>query len=598
MKKIICVLLALAIALSFCACVDSNNANNESSIDKEIQVLDEVNSGFDDAQKPYMDGEFVKTDSIKDCLQSAYSYALSLVDDGVAEYAKIEEENLCVICKLTQGDKVIYIPKMEDVKAGGGVSRVLTAQPYYNSKIKSDAPDKAATRIDLKIESYSFNNDDNLDDKEVNLDSLKKLKGTKVIIWDGHGGYDSEDHSFIGVPVSYKSLKTSEKYSSACNEDQILESTDGDALLTSKFLNSYFNSGDLDGTVIYLGTCSSGRDSVFADTLISKGAIAVFGNTYTTQSGYDGRMIESIFSAMADGKTAKEALKIAKNKNGEKGPLIIDIDLKGIEIGKTEVKLFGKNANGYRLYKSSAKADNWEEAAKELIYNFPNYGYDIDLSVNSSNIEIIDLDANDIPEIIFSFNTRVTRSIEGVYYFNGKEYVAANLETTTTSDYPDEGFGGIYPMYPIFPATDSNNEVKYYSNSFLSVSDSRVSLDRVLEGSAAYYIGLRSFSQSYTFSDNTLSDNVLCDLTGYVMDVEKKNEKAIDSYITELENFNNQYQIDYSKKFLDVSFSLEFNDYDEYENNPLDVFHKTITDDTVDTLIEKYNDGEHEYEIN
>ena len=290
-----------------------------SNYDEQTVLLNRVYAGFEDSQETYMDGEYLYPDKIDEAMDSAYAYADSLVKQGIAESAVIEKENLSVVCRLKQGDTVIYVPRLKNTKAGGDKNRILTAQPF-KKEFHNDTADEAAVSVQSGNHHFGFSKKDNLDDAAVNLDAIKRLKGAKVIIWDGHGGYDSFDHSFVSISVSYTDLKKSKEYGKYCDQIHICSSTEGNALLTPAFFKDFYKKGDFSGAVIYLGTCMSGYDTVLADTLRSKGAKTVFVNTFTTSISYDGKMMKSVFQEMAKGKTAHESLKLAKKTNGAKGP--------------------------------------------------------------------------------------------------------------------------------------------------------------------------------------------------------------------------------------------------------------------------------------
>lgn len=223
------------------------------------------------------------------------------------------------------------------------------------------------------------------------------------------------------------------------------------------------------------------------------------------------------------------------------------------------------------------------DAAQELIYNFPKYGFEV--VEHTSNIEIIDLDEDGIPEIIFSNNYRANHLIGGVYYFNGDEYVEASYDS-------EDG-----TMYPIYPAIDSKNQVKFFSNNFSTTTESKSDLEFVLEGNAAYYTAYVSYSLSYSFDNHNLSYDNIFDLTDYVMQVADGDRDAIDTYISKLEEFNKQYQIDQSIKYIDVLFSagtlLGVEDIDER----LNLYHEIITEDIVNDILSCYAGGEHSYNL-
>ena len=200
---------------------------------------------------------------------------------------------------------------------------ILTAQPNNNS-LSSTVFDDMAILIENANIGYQFTN--NSDDSSVTVETLKTFPQYKIIIWDGHGGYDSVRHSYFQIGETWGSNPL-EKYPDDISNGRLVPLQDHTYAVTTAFFEFYFEDNSFNDTLIYLGCCDGAMDNVLSNTLIKKGAEAVLGYNNAVYSGYNRNMCETIFNELVkkDGetsstKTIAEALETAKKKNGEKDP--------------------------------------------------------------------------------------------------------------------------------------------------------------------------------------------------------------------------------------------------------------------------------------
>lgn len=265
---IICVICALAL-ITGGILLFTNRENI--AINRQMAQMEKINDNFSQIENSFWSENKPTENAINTLLKKEYDYATSLKEKGTLKDVSLEAETLCLVCTMPQGDVIVYTPEIEGLKAGGSNSRIVTLQPYYNTKIKSEAPDKAAKEVASKVKGYKFDSADNFDNEKVNMQALKKLSGAKIIIWDGHGTYTASTGSVVSIDIPYKTVKKDKEFSKYCDGKHIL----------------------------------------------ANGAEAVYANYYVTTVGYDSKMTTSIFGALADGETAETALKIAQDKNGE-----------------------------------------------------------------------------------------------------------------------------------------------------------------------------------------------------------------------------------------------------------------------------------------
>ena len=313
------VLIGIIIALIFAFSYKRPTGLNPTpdGVCESYVYLDDVVSGFEEVEKPYLKDGYADHAKADELIQAAYEYADSLVKSGKATEANLEEETLSVYCKLKEGDEFVYSPRFENIDSGGSESRIATYQPFYSLGKALPEPDESAKEISKKM-GFAFK--DNYDDEEVDLDGFDKMKGAKVILWHGHGEYTKKTGYIIKTGLKYKTLKSSIRYKKWCNNNNIVAIEGGYSGFKAGFFDDYFKKGDLNGAVIYLATCYSGYTNEFTDVLLAKGAKTIYANSDTIYTDYNISMMKSVCFALAKGQTAFDALRTAQKKHGDLSP--------------------------------------------------------------------------------------------------------------------------------------------------------------------------------------------------------------------------------------------------------------------------------------
>lgn len=263
-------------------------------------------------------------------------YYVYLASDGETDGTAFATEN-SLLDKAKQNPKGMQIRKSAftpslwrgTVASSDSKYKITTIQPYraetqYTHPTQWDFPDLAAETIVSSLNSYSFwdngsADDDNRDDAEVSIDFLKSLSQYAVVIWHGHGGYSSSIGSFLGTTEPF-----SKKYISDLRKGRIVRLNNGGMGVTSTFFNEYLRKNKNEDSLIYLGTCLSGKDSRLADAFLNKGFDCVVANSDTISRTYNLDMMKAFFDGMSADTgnylTTSEAIENAKLICGDYDP--------------------------------------------------------------------------------------------------------------------------------------------------------------------------------------------------------------------------------------------------------------------------------------
>ena len=275
-------------------------------------------------------------ENIEGAVDAAAETAEELKASGTIE--DYSSNNNTVWMQLESGIQYVYVPQAEGVDLGGTDMTITTCQPfdtwYAEERPGSgdhergmEATDGSAEDIEAAIGEYSFVN--NYDDGEVTLNRIKNFGDDQLILWHGHGGYNSEIHSFLCTgeeldetaflwdPIYYlQNAKHTVDYLSG----NIVCTSLGRIAITEKFVDEYISS--MNNSFIYLGACESGKDSELANSFLDKGAAAVIGNSDTILTAYNQSMMRSVCEGLlrkdsgSGYNTLSEALDYAFEQNG------------------------------------------------------------------------------------------------------------------------------------------------------------------------------------------------------------------------------------------------------------------------------------------
>ncbi|MBQ9942534.1 MAG: hypothetical protein IJP03_05960 [Christensenellaceae bacterium] len=272
-------------------------------------------------------GPSISSAQAEDILIEMEEYAQDLVEEGTADSFTVGE-GTHVSVKFASGIRVIYAPPVEERDAGSGdPGSIITCQPYYSSYMvhrdKMSYPDYAAGAIEKEFDRFTFAG--NYDDEQVDLDRIRAFSSGQIILWHDHGVHDEKLHSQIRTGEQFRpdSGGSDLSYINDFVSDKLVKGSDGYIWVTAKWIEE--NCGDMSGSLIYVGTCQSGKDDVLANTFLDKGAAAVIVNDDTIATWYNLSMMYTTMTEMTkkssifgDYNTLEQALKNAKSVHGKK----------------------------------------------------------------------------------------------------------------------------------------------------------------------------------------------------------------------------------------------------------------------------------------
>ncbi|MDO4413593.1 MAG: S-layer homology domain-containing protein [Erysipelotrichaceae bacterium] len=306
------------VTLTFFEPISEEQAQEDRNIEEEINNIE---SEFVD------ESGFVPEDKAEDALNAVLEYVKGLYEEGRVLYYEVNESGITF--KLSSGLTLFYTPNVNGYDTvGSNVSMsVYTFQPCLSGYSGLDhvmgLVDQAAGKIGRTFSNYQYSSANDYDDGEVSLERVKQLGNNQVVLWHGHGGYSSTLHSFmvVGESFDWNRYNNDRVYQQDCVADRIIESSHGDAMITSRYIDKYC--GNMGNSFFYLGVCSSGVDDVLAKSFLKKGAEAVIGNNGKIYTEYNilmlnavGENLATINEATGNYCTLNEALAKAKETYG------------------------------------------------------------------------------------------------------------------------------------------------------------------------------------------------------------------------------------------------------------------------------------------
>lgn len=294
----------------------------------EVQEIEEATGEIEEA----IESEYpeVNSSNLDNYLNEIYPLFLELSEAGII--SGFERCDTGYMLTLNDGAYYYYAPEITDADGGEGDAPELYISTYqpcldgYRGKSVWEymgLVDEGAEAIDDAFDTYYFENKDNFDNEEASLENIAAMGQYHVVLWHGHGGYSDEIGSTLvtGIEANYDNCK---KYAKAIkNGSLVLGST---FRITPTFIENYVETGSLTRTVVYLGACSSARDSRLVNAFLAKGAAAVYGNTDVISTYYNLQMINAVSEGLCmrndDGSlyNVSEALNYAKKTVASSDP--------------------------------------------------------------------------------------------------------------------------------------------------------------------------------------------------------------------------------------------------------------------------------------
>ena len=388
-KKVKFVCFGLMLILIGMVALIWHTVGKDDITEKDFNTYIDYDNQFLDKEVEYLDNKgYVTSDNISRLLEEEEKIIKKGIKKGdIKEYTR-EPDNIYI--KFSIGINYLFAPVEEGMLNNGENGKILTVEPVastysVNRSYLLNFIDKYANEFeytgsfkpsgnanliktnydniyeynDIALSKGSNVHEYALKDTEITIDSFKKWANSKIIIFEGHGAYDSKLHSCLSTGQSFLGFKEFSRYKEDIKKENIVLSSFPEIgetgipyspvrqyCITSKFVDNYF--GKMDNSLIFLGACNSMKDDVLARALVDKGAAIVLGYTDSTSMQYEMMTRTMFFYALSyiDGEnesiTVTQALNYAKNTIGQSDPW-----------GKTNAKLecFSKNkiADRYAL---------------------------------------------------------------------------------------------------------------------------------------------------------------------------------------------------------------------------------------------------------
>ena len=357
-KKIlylICIIIAV-VAISITVVILAPSISKHIKVNKIYNNYETISNELFSVTNNYLlsDGT-IKYEQLDEVLEKISSKAYDMKAKGIIEEVYFNpEKDSSIVIEFCNGIRFIYSPEVQDLLSGSGEADIITIEPYSDDpdfRINSflfafgKSPEKTAKLINNEFANIKYNTAY----KEKNtLTALTNFKKNSIVLWQGHGDFNETIGSVLVLNVQDKTgsfKKTIYEYYDEIIDNSIYVGKDYQLALTSKFFYS-LEEDALNNCFVYLGACYSLADAYgienddndivdsdgnklktisLCDSILSRGAVAVAGNTRSVSMPYNASMMYDLFLGLTqknDNKyfTLNEAIDYAKDKNGEKDP--------------------------------------------------------------------------------------------------------------------------------------------------------------------------------------------------------------------------------------------------------------------------------------
>lgn len=306
---------------------------NKSIDEEDFNTYTRSEERIMDIEAGYLDSDgYIPQDKISSLLDETEKEIINQMNEGIIKAYNRDIENIYIEYK--NGIKYLFVPHKKDVLGIGDDNNILTLEPnasdygvsislirtwidkqYNNLEYQGSYTVNANAKLiaEKYPDKYAYGEfaepfSDYLDDRDdiyncssfsndrVTVERMKKLDDYKVIIFEGHGNHNDSIHSMLFTGEKFIGWKDFSQYKDdIANGEIILSSFPSIGSVpysvvrtygvTSKFFERHINK--MDNTIVFLGSCRSGKDRTLADTFLSKGAAAVLAFNETVSMEYE-----------------------------------------------------------------------------------------------------------------------------------------------------------------------------------------------------------------------------------------------------------------------------------------------------------------------
>ena len=314
---------------------------------QDIEDMQGISQKASDIESKYLDSEgYVPEDKKEDVLDEIGNYAEELKQSGEAVEYRVNKQYDNVIIKLSSGITMVYDNPSPDTEAGGSSSSNSYSEDEESDDVSFDvhpltikgyrpfATDTPSSGSNLSTTMNVIKDEfgDNISvekihkDSDANPHSIETFGPDQVIFWRGHAGYDAILHSYLATGQEFDASLYDDD---DIIQDRLLVAFKGDnkMRITSEYIDAHCP--DMTNSLIFIGACSTARDSVLAASFMNKNCNAVLGFSNTVTTTYDNNMMESLIRSMCEKRSSAstgkavnyypvgQALLEARAKHGE-----------------------------------------------------------------------------------------------------------------------------------------------------------------------------------------------------------------------------------------------------------------------------------------
>lgn len=297
---------------------DENVISNTANIyfyrlftDQEISDAETFRGEIKKIREKYADSEgYIDKKKIASYFEDVCNLCEKLND--IVESYSYSKENQSVSVTLKSGMTFGVLAPIKYYLSDGNAKKITTvvsAKQEFGQwwgEYLGRTPDEIANYIVKNTYGeFCYSQEEQLEDEKVGLDNLKKLTPFKVLIWKGHGG------CIDSIPVLQTTTKIDKdsynNYAADYQYNRIMCISDY-WCITPEFIERYFPT--LEDSIIYLGACSVLANHNLSDSLIAKGASAVYGYSINVYTWDENPICENLFKNLCSYREVIGGLKL------------------------------------------------------------------------------------------------------------------------------------------------------------------------------------------------------------------------------------------------------------------------------------------------
>lgn len=302
-------------------------------VQAEYQTFQTHTEAIDAIQTTFLNqDDTVDREDVPALLDQVTAYAQQAQAAGdVAQYTR--EDNTVAIT-FASGVEYLYQPPVEGALSGGSQIAALTPKGSLANRFGVWVREvEAWLDVAFSDGDHTYHDTEacaqllqdglgggsvaHLDGSAVTVDQVKALGDYDYILWEGHGAYSETLHSCLVTDESCSMWNYFQHREDLQAKRLVTTSGLGTPYycVTPAFVQAYV--GDLEGAVVFLGACYSGKDDTLANAFLDKGAAAVLGYTDEVYIPYEMLTRSFFFEAFSQGDvTVSQAVDYAKTLVG------------------------------------------------------------------------------------------------------------------------------------------------------------------------------------------------------------------------------------------------------------------------------------------